>query len=54
MVNICNELWSFKSIAFEKTIILLDLHILLNEDLEAKEARSVPHRDFYNIRKVFF
>eukprot|EP00484_Ammonia_sp_Unknown_P028508 CAMPEP_0197033308 /NCGR_PEP_ID=MMETSP1384-20130603/11747_1 /TAXON_ID=29189 /ORGANISM="Ammonia sp." /LENGTH=971 /DNA_ID=CAMNT_0042463099 /DNA_START=24 /DNA_END=2939 /DNA_ORIENTATION=+ len=28
------------------------LHVLLNENNEASEVRRVPHRDFYNIRKV--
>jgi len=28
------------------------MHVLLNEIRELHEQRSVPHRDFYNIRKV--
>merc|ERR1719334_1326315 len=28
------------------------LHMLLNENNEMAESKRVPHRDFYNIRKV--
>lgn len=28
------------------------LHEMLNEMAELKELKSVPHRDFYNVRKV--
>lgn len=28
------------------------MHVLLNEVRELHEQKSVPHRDFYNIRKV--
>ena len=28
------------------------LHERLNELVELKELKSVPHRDFYNVRKV--
>ena len=28
------------------------LHELLNENLEVKEQKELPHRDFYNCRKV--
>jgi hypothetical protein len=30
------------------------LHVLLNELRELHEQKTVPHRDFYNIRKVGF
>ena len=29
------------------------LHVLLNELRESAAQKEVPHRDFYNIRKVF-
>src|SRR5207302_395093 len=29
-----------------------NLHELLNHDLEQLVQKSVPHRDFYNVRKV--
>uniref|UniRef100_A0A914HTW4 AMP deaminase 2 n=1 Tax=Globodera rostochiensis TaxID=31243 RepID=A0A914HTW4_GLORO len=29
-----------------------EMHVMLRGDLETIEQRSVPHRDFYNIRKV--
>lgn len=28
------------------------LHEMLNEMAELKELKGVPHRDFYNVRKV--
>lgn len=28
------------------------LHEILNEMAELKELKSIPHRDFYNVRKV--
>ena len=30
------------------------LHVLLNELKESAEQKEVPHRDFYNIRKVLW
>ena len=30
------------------------MHVLLNEMRELAEQKCVPHRDFYNIRKVRF
>lgn len=29
-----------------------NLHVLLNESIELDAQKSVPHRDFYNVRKV--
>ena len=29
-----------------------DLHMMLNEQREQKAQKAVPHRDFYNVRKV--
>ena len=29
-----------------------NLHVLLNEQIELAVQKSVPHRDFYNVRKV--
>ena len=28
------------------------LHSLLNENLEIREQKELPHRDFYNCRKI--
>ena len=28
------------------------MHVLLNEQIELTVQKSVPHRDFYNVRKV--
>eukprot|EP01083_Nonionella_stella_P261427 890169_1 len=44
-----------KSLAYNRLRIVesrFGLHILLNESNESREQRAVPHRDFYNIRKV--
>eukprot|EP00479_Gromia_sphaerica_P008811 TRINITY_DN3513_c0_g1_i1.p1 TRINITY_DN3513_c0_g1~~TRINITY_DN3513_c0_g1_i1.p1 ORF type:complete len:76 (+),score=11.44 TRINITY_DN3513_c0_g1_i1:231-458(+) len=44
-----------KTLTYNRLRILearFNLHILLNEENEVKEAKKVPHRDFYNIRKV--
>lgn len=30
------------------------LHEMLNEMAELKELKGVPHRDFYNVRKVLY
>lgn len=44
-----------KSYAFKRLELLsakFNLHILLNEERENEATKSVPHRDFYNVRKV--
>jgi len=44
-----------KSFCFRRLSFLqtkFQLHVLLNELRELHEQKSVPHRDFYNIRKV--
>ena len=46
---------ALKTFAFRRLSFLqsrFQLHLLLNEQLEANEQKRVPHRDFYNIRKV--
>lgn len=46
-----------KSFCFRRLSYLsakFQLHVLLNELKESAAQRAVPHRDFYNIRKVFF
>ena len=45
-----------KSFCFQRLEFLQSkykLHILLNEIRELAEQKAVPHRDFYNVRKVF-
>lgn len=32
--------------------LLFKLHKLMNEMQESSQQKSVPHRDFYNVRKV--
>uniref|UniRef100_A0A915P8G7 Spindle pole body component n=1 Tax=Meloidogyne floridensis TaxID=298350 RepID=A0A915P8G7_9BILA len=52
--RICNE-GPLKTFCYRRLTFLqthFQLHVLLNEQLESAEQRSVPHRDFYNIRKV--
>ena len=44
-----------KSFAYRRLCFLsskFSLHVLLNEARETLEQKNVPHRDFYNIRKV--
>ncbi|VDM32060.1 unnamed protein product [Hydatigera taeniaeformis] len=44
-----------KSFAYRRLCFLsskFDLHVLLNAGGETLEQKNVPHRDFYNIRKV--
>ena len=44
-----------KSFCFQRLEYLQSkykLHILLNEIRELAEQKAVPHRDFYNVRKV--
>ncbi|RPA77940.1 AMP deaminase [Ascobolus immersus RN42] len=44
-----------KSFAFKRLKYLesqFNLYILLNEDQEMADSKRVPHRDFYNVRKV--
>lgn len=43
------------SFAFRRLQLLearFNLHCLLNADREVEQQKSVPHRDFYNVRKV--
>ena len=45
-----------KSFCFQRLEFLQSkykLHILLNEIRELAEQKAVPHRDFYNVRKVY-
>lgn len=58
----CDFIWSrvvmdgpAKSFAFRRLRYLqsaFQMYQLLNEGLEAQDQRAVPHRDFYNVRKV--
>jgi AMP deaminase len=44
-----------KSLSFLRLQLLearFNLHVLLNGDKEVASQKRVPHRDFYNIRKV--
>lgn len=44
-----------KSFAFKRLKLLeakFKLHTLLNDTRELEATKSVPHRDFYNVRKV--
>jgi AMP deaminase len=42
--------YSFKRL--EILAALFNLHLLLNQSRENDVVKSVPHRDFYNVRKV--
>lgn len=44
-----------KSLCFKRMQLLearFNLHVLLNLEAELAAQKSVPHRDFYNVRKV--
>jgi len=44
-----------KTFAYKRLQILeerFSLHVMLNGHKEGQEQKSVPHRDFYNVRKV--
>ena len=44
-----------KSYGFKRLKLLkkkFKLHVLLNDERELLATKSVPHRDFYNVRKV--
>lgn len=46
-----------RSLCFKRMQLLearFNLHVLLNQEAELAAQKSVPHRDFYNIRKVHF
>lgn len=46
-----------KSLCFKRLQLLearFNLHVLLNQEAELAAQKSVPHRDFYNVRKVRF
>ena len=48
-------LFSSKSFSYRRLGYLdsrFHLHVMLNELRELKAQKSVPHRDFYNVRKV--
>lgn len=43
------------SFAYKRLMILearFELHMLMNANIEANQQKTVPHRDFYNVRKV--
>ena len=49
------SVWCRKSFCFRRLNYLsskYELHTLLNELHESASQRQVPHRDFYNVRKV--
>lgn len=44
-----------KSYCYRRLCLLssrFDMHVLLNEQWELASQKAVPHRDFYNVRKV--
>ena len=43
---------SFASMRLQVLLSLFNLHVLLNSDREMLAQKSVPHRDFYKVRKV--
>ena len=49
-VLICSKSFSYNRLHYLDA--RFKLHIMLNEHREMKAQRAVPHRDFYNVRKV--
>lgn len=57
MINMCNMIADgpLKSFCYRRLSYLsskYQLHVLLNELRELASQKAIPHRDFYNIRKV--
>ena len=46
----CSKSFCYKRLQFLKA--KFEMHRLLNDADEASEQKRVPHRDFYNVRKV--
>ena len=54
IITVCFPIHS-KSFAYRRLEFLEarnNLHLLMNEMKELAAMREVPHRDFYNVRKV--
>lgn len=46
----CSKSYTFRRLCYLES--RFNLHIMLNEHKELKAQKMVPHRDFYNVRKV--
>lgn len=46
----CSKSFSYRRLRYLES--RFNLHVMLNEHRELKAQKCVPHRDFYNIRKV--
>ena len=46
----CSKSFSFRRLSY--LLSKYQLHMLLNELKESSAQKEVPHRDFYNLRKV--
>lgn len=50
LVHVCRKSFCYRRLCYLSS--KFQLHVLLNELRELASQRQVPHRDFYNIRKV--
>lgn len=50
MIFICRKSFCYRRLSYLSS--KFQLHVLLNELRELASQKAVPHRDFYNIRKV--
>ena len=46
----CSKSFSYRRLRYLES--RFNLHVMLNEHRELKAQKCVPHRDFYNVRKV--
>ena len=51
-VCVCRKSFCYRRVSYLSS--KYQLHVLLNELKESAEQKEVPHRDFYNIRKVLW
>ena len=49
---VCRKSFCYRRVSYLSS--KYQLHVLLNELKESAEQKEVPHRDFYNIRKVLW
>ena len=54
--SFCSALGPVKSFTHHRLMLLeqkFNLHVMLNADKEFLAQKAAPHRDFYNVRKVW-
>ena len=51
----CVNTGFLKSFCYKRLVFFekkFDLHMMYNKDVEMVDTKLVPHKDFYNIRKI--